>query len=340
MRNHNRFNALLVDKRIAETQWKEMFLGLLQGKLSDPEAKKFLLLASKREYDSGEMRGCYRAIRRLEAVRKISIPGLVDVCGTGGDGLETFNISTVSAFVIAGAGGFVAKHGNRSASSRVGSSDLMEALGVKIEVPFDRMLKALHKCRLAYFHAPFYHPSFSKIQSLRRELGIRTLFNLLGPLLNPVSLQFQMIGISNSSWVQPMASVLRLAGRKKAALIKAEDGLDELSTKSANDIFYMEGQKTKKFRLDPKKFGFSKTGRQAYQGGDLSTNKRIALGILEGTLRGPKQDVVLFNSGFALWLMGLAPSVAEGIEKSKWTIRTGRAYQVLQALREITARRN
>lgn len=336
----NRLNEMLLDNPVSEKKWRAMFLSLLRGKFSPVDAKQFLLLASKRRYGNDEMKGCFSAIRRLEPVRRVPIPDLVDVCGTGGDGRGSFNISTVSAFVIAAAGGSVAKHGNRSFSSRVGSSDLMQALGVNIEAPYEQMLKALQTCRLAYFHAPLYHPSFSKIGPLRRELGIRTLFNLLGPLLNPVSIQYQMIGISHQEWAEPLASALRLAGRKKAAIVKSEDGLDELSTAGPNAIFYMEGDKYKAFRLDPRKLGFAMVKKNAYEGGDLGANKRIALDLLQRKLKGAKLDVVLLNSGFTLWLMGKATSVAEGIEKSRRAIQTGKAYQVLEALREITTRRN
>ena len=329
-------NELLLGTQLAQSSWQKLFLALFRGKLTPFEIKAFLLLASKQGEEAQEITECLKVVRRLEPPKRIPIPFLIDVCGTGGDGQRTFNISTVSAFVIAAAGGYVAKHGNRSVSSKVGSSDLMEALGIRITAPFPRMLRALKECRFAYFHAPLYHPTFSKIQPVRRELGIRTVFNLMGPLLNPIELSFQVIGVSNPQWMEPMGKALKILHRRRAALIRSEDGLDELSTRARNDILYLEGKRIKKMRLDPTTFGFSKPKGNAYAGGDVAENRKIALEILEGRLRGPRQDVVLLNSGFALWLAGKVSSVREGIEKSRWVIRTGRTLEVLEGLRRIT----
>ena len=332
--------SLLLGDSLPSSEWKNIFLSLFRRKLTTPESKILLLLMARIGEDGKSAAGCLQALRRLEPPKRINLPFLIDVCGTGGDGRHTFNISTVSSFVIAGAGGYVAKHGNRSVSSKVGSSDLMEALGVRIEVPFSQMMKALRQSRLAYFHAPLYHPSFSYLQPLRRELGIRTLFNLLGPLVNPVQLGFQVIGVSNAAWLLSISEAAKFLNRRRAAVLRSEDGLDELSTRSSSDILYLEGRKIKKMKVSPAELGFKKPGKHAYEGGDLATNRRIALGILEGRLRGPEKDIVLLNSGFALWIAGLAPSIKEGIEKSRWSIRTARALQALEGLRRISKERN
>ena len=332
--------TLLLGTPMSAKRWEEIFLMLFKRRLTSGEIKTLLLLTSKKGEDAEEVGGCLRAARRLEPPKQVRLPFLMDVCGTGGDGMHTFNVSTVSAFVIAGAGGYIAKHGNRSVSSKVGSSDLMEALGVRLEVSVPQMLRALEKCRLGYFHAPLYHPSFSHIQPLRRELGVRTVFNLMGPLMNPIELQFQMIGVSNKNWLGPLSQALILLRRKRAALVRSQEGLDELSTRATSDILYIEGQRVKRMCLHPAKLGFKKPGKDAYEGGNLAANRKIALGILKDRVRGPRQDIVLLNSGFALWLMGLTPSVREGIERSRWALRTGQALQVLEGLRQITRERN
>ena len=331
-------NELLLGRPTAEAKCEKLFLAMLPGRLSLNESKTLLLLLAKKGEEPSEISGCLRAIRRLEPPRRVSLPFLIDVCGTGGDGKHTFNISTVSSFVIAAAGGYVAKHGNRSVSSRVGSSDLMEALGVRLDIPFRQMLNALHHCHLGYFHAPRYHPSFARVQGLRRELAIRTIFNLMGPLVNPVELHYQMIGVSNLQWLEPLAETLRRL-RKRSAVFRSAEGLDELSTREMSNIFYIEGKKIRSLCLDPKRLGFSKGRPHDYEGGDIKTNREIALGILENRLRGPRRDVVLLNSGFALWLAGVTPSIKEGVEKSCWAIRTGQALEVLKALRRATHRR-
>lgn len=328
--------SLLLGGTLPHQRWDRLFTAVFQGRLNQGEMKALLLLLARKGEEALEMSGCLRALRRLEPPQRVSLPFLVDVCGTGGDGTRTFNVSTVSAFVVAGAGGYVAKHGNRAVSSRAGSSDLMESLGVRLDASLSRMLRALRECHLGYFHAPLYHPSFSQVQPVRRELGVRTLFNLLGPLVNPIEIHYQVVGVANPDWLLPLAQSLKILGRKRAAVFRSHDGLDELSTREANDILYVEGSSIRKLQLDPKRFGFAKAGKSGYEGGDLKTNREIALGILENRLRGPRQDIVLLNSGFTLWLAGIAASIEEGVERSRWALRTGRARDVLEGLRRLT----
>lgn len=331
---------LLLGKNGSASRWQEIFTSLFNDRMDPNTSKRILLLLAKKGEETAEIRGCLAAVRQFEPSRRLALPQLVDVCGTGGDGKKTFNVSTISAFVVAGAGGYVAKHGNRAVSSRSGSSDLMEALGIRLNIPFARMMTALRQFHLAYFHAPLYHPSFSRVQGVRKELGIRTLFNLLGPLLNPVQLSHQIIGVSNPRWLAPIAETLSGLGRKRAAVFRSRDGMDELSTEVPNDILYIEGKRIARHVLNPKKFGFQKVRERDYLGGDVKINREIALGILKGHLKGAQRDIVALNSGFALHTLGLASSLAEGIEKSRWTIRTGRALQTLEALKEFTNRRN
>lgn len=327
---------LLTSRPLTGPTWKRIFGEVFRGRSAAAEIKTTLLAISKKGENWPEIWGCLGAIRSLERERHVSLPYLIDVCGTGGDGRRTFNISTVASFVIAGAGGRVAKHGNRAVSSRSGSSDLMEALGIRIDVPFDIMQNALRTVGLGYFHAPLYHPSFARVQTVRRELGIRTLFNLLGPLVNPVVLPFQVIGISRKEWLGPLAEVLKRLKRKRAAVVRAQDGLDELSTCEVSDILYVEGDRIRKAALNPRKMGFSPAKTADYEGGDVRVNLKIALQILENRLKGPKQEIVLLNSGFALQILGLADSLEEGIERSRWSIRSGRALGVLEGLRRLT----
>lgn len=325
--------SLLTGKSPSQQTWRTFFLHLFRGQTEPQTAKALLLLLAKKGEEAQEISACVQVVRRLEPPRRVALPYLVDVCGTGGDGMKTFNISTVTSFVVAAAGAYVAKHGNRAVSSRAGSSDLIEALGVRLELPAPRMFEALRRYHWAYFHAPLYHPVFARIQPLRKELGIPTLFNALGPLLNPIELRYQMLGVSNPSWLAPVAEALKTLGRDRAAAYRSEDGLDELSTTGPSDIFYLEKRTMRKLRLDPKKFGFSRAKLRDYQGGDPETNREIALGILEDRIRGPQQDVVVLNSGFALWLTGIASTLREGIQKSRWVLRGGRALDLLEALR-------
>ncbi len=332
-------SLLLNESEGRAVDWEKIFLALFQKKLKTPEIKALLLLTAKKGIAAPEIWGSLRALRRIEHPRRPSLPFLMDVCGTGGDGKRTFNVSTVASFVIAGAGGYVAKHGNRGVSSRVGSSDLMEALDVRLDLSFSRWLEILRECRLAYFHAPFFHPSFAGVQAVRRNLGIRTLFNLLGPLVNPVELNYQMVGVSRPEWLSPVAEALKRLGRKRAAVCRSRDGLDELSTSEASDILYLAGGRIQKMEIHPQKLGFSKTRLGSYEGGSLAANRRLALEILKGRLKGPAEDIVVLNSGFALWLAGMTSSVEEGIRKSRRAIQSGRAWRVLESLRRSTAQK-
>ncbi len=317
-------------------KWEGIFRAVLNGRLPQDEVKRLLLLLAKRGEAADEVRGCVAAVRKIEPPRRVNLPYLIDVCGTGGDGAKTFNISTVSGFVVAAAGAYVAKHGNRAVSSRAGSSDLMEALGIEIELPFERMLEVLRRAHFGYFHAPFYHPSFSRVQGVRRELKVRTIFNLLGPLVNPVEIRYQMVGVSNPEWMEPLGRTLMELGRERAVVFRSRDGLDELSTREVSDILYIDKGRRRRLVLNPRQFGFSRATRGAYEGGDLKRNREIAVGILQGRHPGPREEVVALNSGFALWIAGLARSVEEGIQRSRWTIRAGRAWQLVEMLRRLT----
>ena len=329
-------SGLLLSKNFTASRWEKVFRNLFAGRIDQKEAKKILLLLARKSEEAPEMLGCLRALRQIEPVHQMALPFLTDICGTGGDGAQTFNVSTVSAFVIAGAGAYVAKHGNRAISSKTGSSDLMEALGVKIKAPFSVMLQALRKTRFGYFHAPLYHPSFLKLQPLRRSLGVRTLFNAVGPLTNPFKLSSQTIGVSHAKWLEPMAETLKQMKRKRVAVFRSGEGLDELSTCETSDILYVEDGRITRFRLKPWKLGFKKARKGDYAGGGLRTNEKIALQILENRLRGPCEDIVLLNSAVALWIAGLATSIEEGVERSRWSLRTGRARKVLEGLRRLT----
>lgn len=330
---------LLQGKNLKSSQVKKAFTLLLTGKLSEPEAKALLLLLATKGETAEELSEVIRLVKKLEGVQKNNFAHLVDTCGTGGDHSQSFNISTVSAFVIAGAGGQVAKHGNRSISSRAGSSDLMEALGVKLDAPRTRMIQAIRKYGIGYFHAPFYHPVFAKVQPLRKKLGVRTLFNLMGPFLNPMELKAQVIGVARSEYVRLFADVFTRARLKTALVCHSQDGLDEISTSAETLMAEIRG-KTKKVRLfNPRSAGFKRAAKQAYRGGNIAENKKLALALLQGKLKGPKRDIVLLNAAAGLYAAGLAKSLNEGIKKAAESIDSGRALRALRGLVDISNKR-
>lgn len=300
------------------------------------EIKKTLLCLAKRGESSAEVWALVQLIQSMEGRAKTGLPAVLDVCGTGGDGMNTFNISTVSAFVIAGAGGFVAKHGNRAISSRCGSSDLMEALGVNLEAGPQKMLHALKTAGIAYLHAPFYHPLFAKIQPLRQALGVRTLFNLTGPFLNPFEHPCQMIGVSHRTQMDFFLDILRLKKMKRALVFHSRDGLDEVSTSAPTDVSELRNGKVTRWVIRPRSLGFKAAKIADYAGGNTLQNQKIALALLRGRLKGPARDIVELNAGLGLYLCGKASSLKTGIELAQRSLNYLKAYQSLETLIRIS----
>ncbi|MBI4373021.1 MAG: anthranilate phosphoribosyltransferase, partial [Candidatus Omnitrophica bacterium] len=311
------------------------FLKLFKGQSkNDFAAGQILTLLSKKGEHANELTGFVRAVRQIEKPRfKTRIPYLVDNCGTGGDGAGTFNISTVSSFVAAGAGAHVAKHGNRSVSSQCGSADLLMELDVKIDAPPQRMLKALEKGNIGYFHAPLYHPAFKKLQPIRHALGrkkIKTIFNLAGPLLNPLWPRRQVIGVYRKDLLPIIAQAIKKMNLAHAIIVWNYDGIDELTTTNKSLLVEIRRRKQKTIPLMPKVYGFKKAKLKDLKGGNPSVNRKIALQILEGRDVGPKRDAVLLNAGAVLYASGRAKSLKEGIKLARLSIKSEKAIRALK----------
>lgn len=336
MRRVPDLSLLLQGHSLSEKAAADIFSGVFSGEMELREVKTLLLLLAQKGESAEEIAGCIKALRKLEPPAQTNLPKLMDLCGTGGDGSGSFNISTVSAFVAAGAGVRVAKHGNRSVSSRCGSSDLMEALGVRLETRLESQKACLAQAGIAYFHAPFFHPVFSKFQLLRKALGVRTLFNHLGPLVNPLILSAQMIGVAKPSYVSIIAKSLQSTGIREGLVCHSDDGLDELSPGAPSSAARISAKKISMLRIHPGRYGFKKCTTTALRGGTCDDNRLTALQILQGKLEGPKRDAVLLNAGAAIWIFGLAQDLGEGIERAKESIDQGLAYQNLLDLIRMT----
>lgn len=327
---------LLEGKNLRKHEAVRVFRSLFEGKLLKSQVKALLLLLARKGETAEEVAGCLKALQSLERPFPARIRGLMDTCGTGGDRSHSLNISTLAAFVIAGAGGKVAKHGNRSISSKCGSSDLLEALGVNLKAGRARMLQAIRKAGIGYFHAPFYHPVFSRVQPLRRELKVRTIFNLLGPLVNPLGIEAQVIGVSKPKYLKLFAEVLREKKMKNALVCHSEDGLDEISTSAATQAAWVSGNRIRYGKIRPQALGFRRASKKNYKGGGVSANKSLGLKILKGKLRGPARDVVVINAAAGLVVSGRARNLKEGIRLAHLSLDTGKAYQALLKLKEMT----
>lgn len=264
-------------------------------------------------------------------------PKTVDTCGTGGSGLDTFNISTTSAFVVAGAGVSVAKHGNRAATSQTGSFDVLEALGIRIDLPFEAYAKILDQIGIAPFFARTAHPAFRHIAPVRAELGVRTLLNCLGPLLSPVGARYQVVGVYETALVEPLAAALADLGAIRALVVHGDDGLDELTTTGPSTAALVDSGDVQKLRIDPTSLGLARASASDLGGGDAMQNAAILREVLAGQ-PGPHRDIVLLNAAAALWVVGAATNLEDGITRSAASIDGGAAMAKLEALVEATDR--
>lgn len=283
-----------------------------------------------------EIVGLARAMRARALPLSRKYAPVFDTCGTGGDGLHSFNVSTVSAMVLAACGVPVAKHGNRSVSSRCGSADVLEALGVAIDAAPPVVEKCLAECGIAFFFAPTFHPSMRHAASTRRELGIRTAFNLLGPLTNPAGATRQLVGVPRPELTELVARALVLLGSERAWVVHGADGLDEISTTGHTKVSECRDGAVHTFYVHPSDFGVAKATVQALAGGDAAANAQIARDVLGGR-PGPPRDIVLLNTAAALFVAGRAADVREGLAVAAEAIDAGRARDVLDALARVSA---
>jgi anthranilate phosphoribosyltransferase len=299
-------------------------------------AALLMALALKGERPS-EMVGFARTMRERAVPLPRPVPDVFDTCGTGGDGAHTFNVSTAAALVLAGAGVKVAKHGNRAVSSRSGSADVLEALGLNLEAPADRVVDALERANFAFFYAPVWHPSMRHAGPTRRELGVRTAFNLLGPLTNPAGATRQLIGVSRPEHTELVARSLGELGAERAWVVHGAGGLDELSTLGHTKVSELRGGAVNTFYVHPADAGIAVADASALAGGDAADNAGMVERLFDGE-RGPRRDVVLLNAGAALLVAGRVTTLTEGVARAAASIDEGRARAALAAVREICGR--
>lgn len=323
---------LACGSNLSESESAQIFNRLFRDGLSRQDAKALVLLLAAKGETVDEIAGCYKAIRKLEPEQPVSIPGLMDTCGTGGDASQSFNISTLAAFVIAGAGGKVAKHGNRAITSRSGSSDLMEALGVRLNAPRRRMIESIRQCGIGYFHAPFYHPVFSRVQDLRKEIKVRTIFNLMGPLLNPLKIKHQLLGIGGDREFELYPKLFKKLGYHDVLICRSRDGMDEITTSDVTRLVFLKNRQQKKEQFNPAAYGFRRAKKGDYSGGNPKQNARTALALLKNQQAGPLRDVVLVNAAAGLAASGVVKNMRQGIVLAELALMSGRAYRALQGL--------
>jgi anthranilate phosphoribosyltransferase len=261
---------------------------------------------------------------------------LVDTCGTGGDASGTFNISTATALTVAGAGVRVAKHGNRSVTSQCGSADVVEALGVRLELPPERVAKCLEEVGIAFLFAPAMHAAMKYAQPARRELRLRTVFNLLGPLTNPAHASAQVVGVYSASLVEKLAHVLLHLGLKRALVVHGNDGLDEITITGPTQVAEVRDGAVRAYEVTPEDFGFERAPMEAILGGDVTVNAAIIRALLAGD-RSPRRDIVILNSAAALVAAGRADSIRDAIPLAAYSLDSGAAQGKLELLVRFTS---
>lgn len=310
---------------------------IMNGETTPTQNAAFLAALSTKSTKAetiDEISGCAAAMR--EHALPCPIDGeMLEIVGTGGDGAGTFNISTTAALVTAAAGVKVSKHGNRAASSKCGTADCLEALGVNINQPPELCRKLIEKAGMCFFFAQKYHTSMKYVGAIRKELGIRTVFNILGPLTNPAKPSMQLLGVYDESLVEPLARVLTSLGCKRGMVVYGQDRLDEISASAPTTVCEFDGGEYKNYVIKPEDFGIARCKKEELCGGTPEENAQITKDILDGQ-RGAKRDAVLLNAGACLYIAGVCSSMAEGVELAAELIDSKKAKEVLEKLAEYS----
>jgi anthranilate phosphoribosyltransferase len=314
-------------ENLSEEEASAAFEVIMRGDATPAQIAAFMVALRMKGETPEELTGFARTARAVAT--PIQVDGaLLDTCGTGGDGLATFNISTLAAIVSAACGARVAKHGNRAASSLCGSADVLEKLGVKIDLQPEGVARCIDQAGIGFLFAPVFHPSFRFAGAPRRELGIRSVFNILGPLCNPAGAKYQALGVADAKLASKMADVLIRLGVERAIVFHASDGMDELSMASTSNVIEIDGQR-KEYELDPADLGLHRAPLEAMRGGGPDENARIARDVLDGE-KGARREVVLLNAAAALRAAGIARDWKEGLGLAAEAIDSGRAGEVLE----------
>ncbi|HEY8419284.1 MAG TPA: anthranilate phosphoribosyltransferase [Clostridia bacterium] len=305
---------------------REVMTKIMSGEVSDAVLASYLTALKLKGETVEEILGSAVAMR--EKAQKFDAPNALDIVGTGGDGHNTFNVSSISALVAAGCGIKVAKHGNKSVSSKCGSADVFEALGVKIDIPPEKMQEVYNKTGFAFLFAPVYHTSMKYASKVRKELGFRSIFNILGPLCSPARAQYTLLGVFDRALQKPLIEVLAKLGLKAAVVVHGENGLDEVNPAGSTYISELIEGAIVHYAVTPKDFGFDSCKLEDIIGGDAETNKQIALRILKGE-KGPMRDTVIMNSALAIKLV-LSKPMKECVKLAQECIDSGKALKKLE----------
>lgn len=326
---------LINQENLTVEEMKEAVNFCFTDEVTESQIAAFLTALRAKGETADEIAGLVEVIREKSSFQTNPIPGAIDNCGTGGDGSQSFNVSTTSAFVMAGAGIPVAKHGNRSISSKTGSADVLEQLGVSLTLSKEHVEEALHEIKIAFLFAPHVHEGFRPFSVVRQNLGLPTIFNVIGPLTNPIELDTQLIGVYRKELLPKIAETLNKLGRRRAVVVTGAGSLDEASLSGSNDLIILENGEMKQTVLHPEELDLPIYPIEAIRGGNAKENAEILLSVLQGT-EGPYLDTVLLNAGLGIYTSGKAETIKEGIEKARESILSGAAMERLERLVEFS----
>ena len=308
---------------------------IMTGQATPAQIGGFLIGLRMKGETVDEIAAAAKVMRELATPVPVRGDHLVDTCGTGGDGASTFNISTASAMVTAAAGAQVAKHGNRSVSSSCGSADVLEAAGVNLDLTPEQVAECVDKVGVGFLFAPRHHSAMKHAIGPRKEMGVRTLFNLLGPLTNPAGAPNQVLGVFSADWIEPLAQVLGKLGSRHVLVVHADDGLDEISVGSATQVAELKDGKVNCYRIEPSQFGMQTADVSVLAVKDAQESLALIGQVFDNT-PGPARDIVVLNAGAAIYVAGLADSLAEGVSRALETIASGAAKQTFARLIEVS----
>jgi len=328
-------NTLIAKKDLTSVQMQAVMYDILSGVTTTADIIQFLTCLNEKGETVEELTAAVEMMLKYVEPIIVDRPNILDTCGTGGDKQGTFNISTISAFVASGAGVVVAKHGNRSVSSPCGSADLLEALGVNINMDKVKIRRCLEEIGIAFLFAPNLHPAMKNVMPARKQIAGKTMFNILGPLVNPARATNQLIGVYSSQWPPILARVLYNLGTRHVLVVHGADGLDEVTTADKTFVSEVNQGEFKDYEIQPEDFGFKRSQPKDLWGGSLFDNVQIARDILEGK-DGFKRDIVLLNAGCAIYAADKAASISEGIALAKHSIDSKAALRKLELLKEYS----
>jgi len=327
--------AVTERRDLSSAEMTAVMRAIMSGAATPAQIAGFLVGLRMKGETLDEITAAARVMRELATPVQVRGAHLVDTCGTGGDGACTFNISTAAAFVAAGAGAQVAKHGNRSVSSKCGSADVLEAAGIKLDIPAHHVAQCIEQIGVGFLFAPNHHGAMKHAVAPRRELGVRTLFNVLGPLTNPAGARRQVLGVFDAAWLEPLAAALARLGSEHVLVVHAEDGMDEISLGAATQIAELNHGKVSRYTVTPEQFGMPRAPLSALAVQDAQQSLAVIRAVLDNT-PGPARDIVALNAGAAIYAAGLAATLEQGVQRALTALASGAAREKFAALIAFT----